>query len=145
MFINFVVIFMIFAIMNTISSVGLPGRIQRETTSFKVLLKIDPTVTDNKDRFERPEEITDVCQGLGWWMEGDPIHTCEYIPGSPFFVYHDLSFSPFTRRYRPMYTNRLSSLSSSVCSSLLLSPLPALAGQTPSSSLTGIQCPPGTP
>ena len=77
MFINFVVIFMIFAIMNTIPSVGLPGRIQRDSTSFKVLLKVDSTVKDNKDRFERPEQITDVCQGLGWWMEGDPIHTCE--------------------------------------------------------------------
>jgi hypothetical protein len=66
---------MIYAIMNTISSTGLPGR-QRlpQSTSFKAILKVDPSVVTNKDRFDRPETITDVCQGLGWWMEGEHAH-----------------------------------------------------------------------
>jgi len=92
MFINFVVVFMIFVIMNTISSVGLPGRTQMDSTSFQVLLKVDPTVTSNEDRFYRPEKITDICQGLGWWMEGDPIHISEYYTcHATIFFYHDVS------------------------------------------------------
>jgi hypothetical protein len=69
--INVVIVFMIYSIMNTITSSGLPGR-QRlpESTSFRAILKVDPTVVTNKDRFDRPDTITDVCQGLGWWMEG---------------------------------------------------------------------------
>jgi hypothetical protein len=71
---------MIFLIMNTISSSGLPGR-QRlpESSSFTVILKVDPTVSSNKDRFDRPQTITDVCQGLGWWMEGDLNNLFEYL------------------------------------------------------------------
>ena len=78
---------MIYAIMNTLSSTGLPGR-QRlpESSSFKVTLKVDPTVVTNQDRFDRPETITDVCQGLGWWMEGDLNNLFEYL--TPFTSPH---------------------------------------------------------
>jgi hypothetical protein len=71
---------MIYAIMNTLSSTGLPGR-QRlpESSSFTVILKVDPTVSSNKDRFDRPQTISDVCQGLGWWMEGDLNNLFEYL------------------------------------------------------------------
>jgi hypothetical protein len=89
--INVVIVFMIYSIMNTISSSGLPGR-QRlpESTSFRAILKVDPTVATNKDRFDRPDTITDVCQGLGWWMEGNPkrllechlpVHACFFGGG----------------------------------------------------------------
>jgi hypothetical protein len=35
-----------------------------------VILKVKNSTTTNKDRFDKPEEIYDVCQGLGWWMQG---------------------------------------------------------------------------
>jgi hypothetical protein len=78
--VNLAVYALIFLIMNTISSSGLPGR-QRlpESSSFTVILKVDPTVASNKDRFDRPQTITDVCQGLGWWMEGDLNNLFEYL------------------------------------------------------------------
>jgi hypothetical protein len=78
--VNLAVYALIFLIMNTISSSGLPGR-QRlsESSSFTVILKVDPTVATNKDRFDRPQTITDVCQGLGWWMEGDLNNLFEYL------------------------------------------------------------------
>ena len=44
----------------------------------KFILKVDPTVTTHKDRFDRPNKISDLCQGLDWWMTGDLIHVSEY-------------------------------------------------------------------
>ncbi len=34
-----------------------------------MILKVNGGVS-NKDRFDKPEQIFDVCQGLGWWMQG---------------------------------------------------------------------------
>jgi len=71
-FVNIVVIFMIVVLMNTIPSEGLPGRQNvGATTAFRVVLKADRMQTAI-DRFKTPEGITDVCQGLGWWMD-DPV------------------------------------------------------------------------
>ena len=36
---------------------------------IQVILKADRTVTPS-ERFADANKITDVCQGLGWWMHG---------------------------------------------------------------------------
>jgi hypothetical protein len=117
---------MIFLIMNTISSSGLPGR-QRlpESSSFTVILKVDPTVSSNKDRFDRPQTISDVCQGLGWWMDGDLNNLFEYL--TPFTsprLNHLFLFS-FSFVVSALFVYS-SSDPSSVCSPFVSSLLPFL-------------------
>jgi hypothetical protein len=110
---------MIFLIMNTISSSGLPDRHRLpESLSFRVILKVDPTVTTNKDRFDRPQTITDVCQGLDWWMEGDLNNLFEYLTPLTSPRLKRLFIFSFSSGYS-------SSDPSSVCSSFLLSPPPS--------------------
>jgi hypothetical protein len=46
----------------------------------------------NKDRFDRPETITDVCQGLGWWMEGNVKHSLHFLQKSDTFTLFPHSF-----------------------------------------------------
>jgi len=127
--INVVVVFMIYAIMNTLSSTGLPGR-QRlpESSSFKVTLKVDPTVVTNQDRFDRPETITDICQGLGWWMEGDLNHSFESL--TPFTRPHLSRLLNFSFSVVVLPSVYSSSDPSSVCSPFFSSILPSsfLAG-----------------
>ena len=125
--VNLAVYALIYLIMNTISSSGLPGR-QRlpESSSFSVILKVDPTVATNKDRFDRPQTITDVCQGLGWWMEGDLNNLFEYLTPFTSPRLKRLFIFSFPSGYSP-------SDPSSVCSSFLL--LRLFVFSSPSSSL----------
>ncbi len=46
----------------------------------QVILKADRTVTP-PERFTNASKITDVCQGLGWWMHG--ALSCFVLPSGP--------------------------------------------------------------
>jgi hypothetical protein len=80
-------------------------------------------VVTNQDRFDRPETITDICQGLGWWMEGDLNHSFESL--TPFTRPHLSRLLNFSCSVVVLPSVYSSSDPSSVCSPFFSSILPS--------------------